>query len=98
MVKKGKKKTKKVKKKISKETTRKNASNNNKKEKTENNNLPSWLVFFSNKVMPPLFFMFMALFSLYFIAVAEPIPLKLNLGVIAIVSSALSIYIATLLM
>ncbi|MFO7872164.1 MAG: hypothetical protein R6U26_00805 [Candidatus Undinarchaeales archaeon] len=64
----------------------------------EDNKLPRWLIFFSNKIMPPLFFMFIALFSLYFISKAEPIPLKLNLGAIAIISSSFSIYIATLLM
>lgn len=59
---------------------------------------PKWLVFFSNKILPPIFFLFIALISLYFISEAEPLPLKINLGAVSVTSSGLSMYIASLMM
>ena|GEM_PF-2299187 len=58
---------------------------------------PAWLATFSNKIMPPVFFMFLAVLALHFLPAAHTTPLKLNLGVVSVVASSLSIYLALLM-
>jgi hypothetical protein len=58
---------------------------------------PAWLATFSNKILPPVFFMFLAVLALHFLPVATTTPLKVNLGVVSVVSSSLSIYLALLM-
>lgn len=58
---------------------------------------PAWLATLSNKILPPVFFMFLAVLALHFLPGAHTTYLKLNLGMVSVVASSLSIYLALLM-
>jgi len=57
-----------------------------------------WFSLFSNKIFPSAFFLLLAILTFYFIPQADSNLLKINLGVISITASTLSIYIAVLML
>jgi len=59
---------------------------------------PSWLANFSNKIMPPVFFMILAVLSFHFFVVADTTPLRINLGVVSVASSSMGLYFGSLLL
>jgi hypothetical protein len=61
-------------------------------------NCPNWLSTFSNKILPPMFFLFIAVLSLYYMPAASKTSLKLNLGVVSVAASSLSMYLAILML
>ncbi len=58
--------------------------------------LPSWFVHFSNKILPPLFFFIIAVVSLYYLNSVSNPNLKINLGIVSVVASSLSVYLTIL--
>ena len=59
---------------------------------------PPWLATFSNKVLPPLFFLLLAIIAVQFIPAAVKTSLRVLLGVVTVVASSLSLYLAVLLL
>jgi len=58
--------------------------------------LPSWFIGFSNKILPPLFFFVIAVISLYYVGNVENNNLRINLGVVSVAASSLSVYLTSL--
>lgn len=69
-----------------------------KKERPLVSKLPKWFTTISNKVLPPLFFLFLAILTLHYISIVGSTPLKINLGIISITSTTISLYLVTLLL
>ncbi|MFH1424304.1 MAG: hypothetical protein ABIG20_01345 [archaeon] len=63
-----------------------------------NKGVPQWLATFSNKVLPPLFFLILAVVAVQFMPSAFKGSLRALLGVVAVVASSLSLYLATVLL
>ena len=59
---------------------------------------PPWLAAFSNKALPPLFFLLLALIALQLIPAAFKTSLRILLGVVTVVASSLSLYLAVILL
>jgi|TARA_Y100000310_G_scaffold340099_2_gene434769 hypothetical protein len=60
--------------------------------------ISSWLNAFSNNILPPALFLFIATVALHYIPLVSNTLLRVNLSVISIVSAALSLYIITLML
>jgi|ETN01SMinimDraft_4_1059930.scaffolds.fasta_scaffold73893_2 hypothetical protein len=58
----------------------------------------SWVDAFSNNILPPVIFLFIATVALHYLTLVNSTLLKVNLGVISFVSAALSLYIITLML
>jgi len=63
----------------------------------QNKELASWFTAFSNNILPPVFFLFIATATLHYLPRATSTLLRINLGIISLVSAALSLYIITLM-
>ena len=61
-------------------------------------NLPTWLTTFSNRILPPLFFVLLAAISLHYLPAVTKTSLRINLGIVTVTSSTLAIYITSLIL
>lgn len=59
--------------------------------------ISSWFNAFSNNMLPPILFLSIATIALYFIPQVNSLALRANLALIAAASTALSLYIITLM-
>jgi len=59
--------------------------------------LSSWLTAFSNNILPPVFFLFIAIVALYYIPRTSTTLLRINLSIISLATASLSLYIITLM-
>jgi hypothetical protein len=59
--------------------------------------ISSWFNAFSNNILPPVFFLFVATVALHFIPKVSNMFLRTNLGIISLASAGLSLYIITLM-
>lgn len=58
--------------------------------------LPAWFINFSNKTLPPLFFFVLAVISLYYLDNVDSNSLRINLGIVSVAASSLSVYLTIL--
>jgi len=58
--------------------------------------VPKWLSAVSNRFLPPLFFLCIAVFAFYYMPKLDSTTLKINLGIVTIAASSLSFYLAML--
>ena len=58
--------------------------------------LPQWLITFSNKLLPPLFFFLLAVVALHYLNRVDGTGLRINLGVVSVAASTLSVYLTIL--
>ncbi|HIJ98929.1 TPA: hypothetical protein H1005_03210 [archaeon] len=60
--------------------------------------MPQWFLTISNKVLPPLFFFILAIISLHYLNLVDSNTLRVNLGVVSVTASALSVYLTILIL
>ncbi len=60
--------------------------------------LPKWSLTLSNKILPPLFFFLLAIITLHYINIVDSNLLRVNLGVVSVAASALSVYLTILVL
>ena len=58
--------------------------------------IPGWLSTASNKVLPPLFFLTIAIFAFHYAKQVDSTALKINLGFTTLASSTISLYLLIL--
>ncbi len=60
--------------------------------------MPQWSLTLSNRVLPPLFFFILAIVSLHYLNIVDSNMLRINLGVVSVAASALSVYLSILVL
>lgn len=68
------------------------------KESPFTSSLPEWFIHFSNKILPPLFLLLIAVISLHYLPQVSSTALRINLGIISITASALGVYLVMLML
>lgn len=59
--------------------------------------ISSWFNAFSNNILPPVFFLFIAIVTLYYIPQVGNSLLRVNLSIISLAATTLSLYILILM-